>query len=97
MASGKPVIALGRGGALETVPHFGGVVFDEPTVDGLKAAIARFENLEHGVSPADLQSHAQRFSEAEFVRKITVALELLMQSDGALPHTRSDTVLEEGL
>jgi glycosyltransferase involved in cell wall biosynthesis len=30
LASGKPVVALGRGGALETVPGFGGVFYDEP-------------------------------------------------------------------
>jgi glycosyltransferase involved in cell wall biosynthesis len=31
LASGKPVIAYGRGGALETVPEFGGVFFDRQT------------------------------------------------------------------
>ena len=29
LASGKPVVALGRGGALETVPGFGGVFYDD--------------------------------------------------------------------
>ena len=44
MASGKPVVALGRGGALETVPEFGGVFYDEPAA--LAAAIERLETLE---------------------------------------------------
>lgn len=97
LASGKPVIALGRGGALETVPSFGGAFFDSPSVDDLSAAIANFENLEHHISPADLQTHARRFSEADFVRKFTAALARVMQSDGPVPHTHSESVLEEGL
>jgi glycosyltransferase involved in cell wall biosynthesis len=74
MASGKPVIALGRGGAMETVPRFGGVHYDEPSEDALAQAIDRFEKIEHEVSPAELQSYVQRFSEAEFVRKMTAVL-----------------------
>jgi glycosyltransferase involved in cell wall biosynthesis len=74
LASGKPVIALGRGGALETVPSFGGVFYDDPAEIG--DAIARFEAMEAGIRPADLQAWAQRFSEAEFVRKMSTVLEL---------------------
>jgi hypothetical protein len=64
------VIALGRGGALETVPSFGGVFYDDPA--GLGAAIERFESLEF--RPAELQSWSRRFSEEEFARKIGEAL-----------------------
>ena len=46
LASGKPVVALGRGGALETVPGFGGEFFDEPTETALAAALIRFEERE---------------------------------------------------
>jgi glycosyltransferase involved in cell wall biosynthesis len=73
LASGKPVIALGRGGALETVPPFGGVFYSEPA--GLPDAIARFEGIESGIRPDDLQAWARRFSEAEFDRKMTPLLE----------------------
>jgi len=97
LASGKPVIALGRGGALETVPSCGGAFFDSPSEDDLSAAIANFENLERHISPADLQTHARRFSEADFVRKFTAALARVMQSHGPVPHTHSESVLEEGL
>ena len=68
LASGKPVIALGRGGALETVPEFGGIFYDEPSEESLAAAIERFEVLEPGVRATELQSHAGRFSEGEFMR-----------------------------
>jgi glycosyltransferase involved in cell wall biosynthesis len=74
LASGKPVIALARGGALETVPSFGGVFHEEATEEGLAAALARFEELEHEVLPAELQSYVQRFSEAEFSRKMSAVL-----------------------
>jgi glycosyltransferase involved in cell wall biosynthesis len=75
LASGKPVIALGRGGALETVPPFGGVFYDEPSEEQLERAIERFETMEPAVVPAELQEHARRFSEAEFRRKMSAALE----------------------
>jgi glycosyltransferase involved in cell wall biosynthesis len=78
LASGKPVIALGRGGALETVPPFGGVFYAEPTEDALSAALAEFEKIEPGVIPAELQAHAARFSETEFRRRMAP----ILQSEG---------------
>jgi glycosyltransferase involved in cell wall biosynthesis len=73
LAAGKPVIALGRGGALETVPSFGGVFYSDPAE--IADAIERFETLEHGIHPIDLQVWAQRFSESEFLRKMAPLLE----------------------
>jgi glycosyltransferase involved in cell wall biosynthesis len=73
LASGNPVIALGRGGALETVPiadPVGGQFFDESTDDSLEDAIQRWDQRETEVEPRTLQAHAAKFSEAEFVRKI---------------------------
>jgi glycosyltransferase involved in cell wall biosynthesis len=75
LASGKPVIALGRGGALETVPPFGGVFYDEPSEESLAGALERFETTEPQVRCAELQAWAQRFSEGEFRRKMTAVLE----------------------
>ena len=74
LASGKPVIALGRGGVLETVPPAGGIFYDEPSADHLARAVERFENLERDIQPAALQEHARRFSKAEFVRKMSAVL-----------------------
>jgi glycosyltransferase involved in cell wall biosynthesis len=68
LASGKPVVALGRGGALETVPGFGGVFYDDPA--GLGDAIERLEALEPSIRPAELQAWARQFSEEEFLRKM---------------------------
>jgi glycosyltransferase involved in cell wall biosynthesis len=74
LASGKPVVALGRGGALETVPPFGGVLYDSP--DGLGAAIDRFEEVEAGIRPVELQAWAHRFSEDRFLDNMSRVLEV---------------------
>jgi glycosyltransferase involved in cell wall biosynthesis len=75
LASGKPVIALGSGGATETVPPFGGMFYEEPAAECLAAAVAGFEKIERDIRPAELQAWAQRFSEAEFARRMSAILE----------------------
>jgi glycosyltransferase involved in cell wall biosynthesis len=65
LASGKPVIALAKGGALETVPPEC-CLYKEPTDAALYAAIEQ----EVDVNPAALQHWAAQFSESEFVSKI---------------------------
>jgi glycosyltransferase involved in cell wall biosynthesis len=77
LASGKPVIALGRGGALETVPvnePLGGIFFAEATDASLLEAVERWEQREHQVQPRELQAWAAKFSEAEFTRKMRAVL-----------------------
>ena len=70
LASGKPVIALGRGGAREIVPDEGGFLYENPTEGDLDSSIAHLEAVEHRIRPDRLQRHAQRFSEAQFAGKI---------------------------
>jgi glycosyltransferase involved in cell wall biosynthesis len=77
LASGKPVIALGRGGALETVPvgePLGGLLYAAPDDDTLRRAIKQWDQLESLVQPLALQSHAAQFSEAQFAKKMGVLL-----------------------
>jgi glycosyltransferase involved in cell wall biosynthesis len=74
LASGKPVIAYGRGGALETIPSFGGVFFADQTEESFAEAMVRFERMEADIRPADLQAWAARFSEGEFSRKMSALL-----------------------
>jgi glycosyltransferase involved in cell wall biosynthesis len=77
LASGKPVIALGRGGSLESVPTadpLGGVFFDEPEEAHLVEAVDRFERLEAQVRPRDLQAWAEQFSEAHFLARMQAIL-----------------------
>jgi glycosyltransferase involved in cell wall biosynthesis len=74
IASGKAVIALGRGGVREIVPEDGAFFFDSPDEASLVAAVQRFEAAEATIPAARLQAAAQRFSEAEFDRKMRAVL-----------------------
>jgi glycosyltransferase involved in cell wall biosynthesis len=78
LASGKPVVALGRGGALETVPRdpLGGFFYADPDETQLDEAIGRFERAEKEIDAAALQRHAAGFSEAEFCKKMAHVLGL---------------------
>jgi glycosyltransferase involved in cell wall biosynthesis len=70
MASGRPVIALGRGGALETVvPGQTGILFEEASADALIEAILEFERTQADFSPDQLVKHAARFDRGRFRRE----------------------------
>ncbi len=72
MASGKPVIAYGKGGALETVVgsgrHRTGLFFNEPTVDSLVDALKRFHSLRF--DPKVLRRRAEEFSRERFKERL---------------------------
>jgi glycosyltransferase involved in cell wall biosynthesis len=70
LASGKPVIALGRGGVLEIVPPEGAFFFDSPEEESLEAAVRRFEVAGTAIDRVKLQAAAARFSEAAFEGKM---------------------------
>jgi glycosyltransferase involved in cell wall biosynthesis len=78
LASGKPVVALGRGGTLESVPAadpLGGVFYDEPDETGLVGAVERFERVETEIRPRELQAWAGQFSEASFLARMREILD----------------------
>ncbi len=73
LASGKPVIAFGRGGALETVPlsePLGGLLYGEATDDSLREAILLWDYREKEIDPPALRRYAAKFSESEFSRRM---------------------------
>jgi glycosyltransferase involved in cell wall biosynthesis len=74
LASGKPVLALARGGAAEIVKSDCGILYPEPAECFLEAALRRFEDLQEMRSPTDLQLHAREFSEAAFRHRFQTAL-----------------------
>ena len=84
LASGKPVVALCRGGALETVPFFGGVFYDEPEEQAIADAVHRLEAMEGSIRPADLQAWARQFSEEEFMRKMAALLKAAETPESAV-------------
>jgi len=74
LASGKPVIALGRGGVRETVPTRdpeAGFFYPDPNEAALSAAIDRFETAEPSILPGPLRASAARFSESVFIDRMT--------------------------
>ena len=70
-ACGTPVIAFGRGGALETVRGLGaerptGCFFDQQTPASVLEAIDRFEGLAVPIDPRDCRANAGRFRSEHF-------------------------------
>lgn len=86
MASGRPVIAFGRGGALETVLEGRtGLFFHEQTVEALMAALVRFENENGLFSPAEIRAHALKFEPRRFEAELR---HFLAQLPGGLSETK---------
>ena len=77
-ACGTPVIALGVGGALETVVSDGpgrtGDHYLEPTANGIAAAIRKFEGREAPTIEA-CRANAERFSSARFRAELQLYVE----------------------
>jgi glycosyltransferase involved in cell wall biosynthesis len=74
-ACGTPVIAFGKGGALETVCESTsatptGVLFAAQTVDSLQTAVAEFEQKVWLFTPSNCRKHAERFSIERFQAEI---------------------------
>jgi glycosyltransferase involved in cell wall biosynthesis len=67
MATGKPVIAYGEGGALETVVNgLTGLHFFEQTKDSLVAAVDRMERAEVQFNASAIREHAAKFDSVRF-------------------------------
>jgi glycosyltransferase involved in cell wall biosynthesis len=72
-ACGTPVLAYGRGGALETVvPGRTGLFFHDQTAAGLAAALDKFDRFV--CNKAAARSHALRFSRQAFKKRMEGAL-----------------------
>jgi glycosyltransferase involved in cell wall biosynthesis len=71
MASGRPVIALGRGGALDTVvPGRTGVFFDRQETDSLITGVTEMESFLREFDPRDAVAQAVRFAPEIFDERI---------------------------
>jgi glycosyltransferase involved in cell wall biosynthesis len=75
-ACGTPVLAFGKGGALETVREgLTGLFFSAQTADSLADCIRNFEAIEHAFHPAVCRANAEAFSTARFEAEIKSFLE----------------------
>lgn len=69
MASGRPVIALGQDGALDTVlPGVTGAFFEAQTAESLAAVLRRFDP--DAYDPAAIRAHAEAFGSVRFRQRI---------------------------
>lgn len=78
-ACGTPVIAYGRGGALETVIDNGdartGLFFDEQAPAAVAAAVTEFDGVIATIDPRACVENAQRFASERFRREMKAFVE----------------------
>ncbi|VUT02199.1 glycosyltransferase family 4 protein [Klebsiella spallanzanii] len=79
MACGTPVIAYGKGGALETIIPFDngntnstGDFFYEQTAEEIVSVIKRFELIQDKIEPVNCRNNALRFSSERFRKEIDI-------------------------
>ncbi|CAM3245614.1 glycosyltransferase [Asticcacaulis taihuensis] len=71
MASGRPVLAYRRGGAVETVvENQTGMFFNEQTAESLMDVIGRFEARLDSFNPAAIRQHAQGWTREIFKERL---------------------------
>lgn len=86
---GKPVIAYGRGGSLETIRGFNpdedaseaptGIFFPIQSPESLSAAILEFESNASLFDPRLIREHAQQFNVEVFQRRMKEFVQLALQ------------------
>jgi glycosyltransferase involved in cell wall biosynthesis len=77
MASGRPVVAYGRGGATETVAQgLSGVFFAEQTVEAISSAVKTLAAIE--IDPKMIAAHASRFGRDQFFQKMRTHIDGLL-------------------
>ena len=77
-AAGRPTVAFGRGGALETiVDGVTGTLFDEPTVESLAHAIVEFDPARFDART--LRAHAQTFAPPRFIARLRQIVEEVVE------------------
>lgn len=73
-ACGRPVVALGRGGASETVVHGEtGLLFDDPSVESLAGALRQLERTTF--ESAAIRRQAERFSRTHHVERLRAVID----------------------
>jgi glycosyltransferase involved in cell wall biosynthesis len=74
LASGKPVLAVARGGAVEIVGNGRGILYPEPNEASLAEALRSFDRIESQIDPNALIDYAGGFSERAFETRFMQAI-----------------------
>ncbi len=83
-AAGRPVIAYGRGGALESViPKETGLFFFEQSPEALNQAVIQLENSVEHFNPERVRENALRFSKDRFKQQWATFVEGCVRSHGS--------------
>jgi glycosyltransferase involved in cell wall biosynthesis len=94
-ACGTPVIAYGKGGALETVmPGTTGLFFDEQSTAALKSVVEHFASIKERFEPGEIRQHAEKFSADRFRRELSDFVEESYSSFQAYGMIRDDEIVE---
>src|SRR6266853_4307732 len=105
-ASGRPVIAYGRGGAVETVGGFypgedvnpeetTGVFFAEQSADALMEAILAFEAVETKFSTALIRAQVERFDVGHFREQLGNFVAEKINEFSHFPERRGNVTIQE--
>jgi glycosyltransferase involved in cell wall biosynthesis len=98
-SSGRPAIALRRGGALETIVEgVTGEFFDRQDAESLAASLRAFDSLRYDASR--LRAHAEQFAPERFVERLRALIGEIVQHgedgarrrvpSGAIPASRAE-------
>lgn len=76
-ACGTPVIAFGKGGALETIRPYGekrpsGLFFEEQTVKSIIDAVSKFSTISDSILSKDCRDNSLKFSNERFKSEIEI-------------------------
>ncbi|HVV46422.1 MAG TPA: glycosyltransferase, partial [Bryobacteraceae bacterium] len=74
LASGKPVLAVARGGAVEIVRNGQGILYPESDEASLAEAVRSFDRIESQIDPHALVEYASGFSEPVFQKRFADAI-----------------------
>ena len=92
MACGTPVVAYGKGGAVESVIPLGGsgapatgIFFARQSVEDIIAAVKRLEAHEPEFDPALLRARAEKFSRPLFRERMEDAIERFLRGQRGAP------------
>jgi glycosyltransferase involved in cell wall biosynthesis len=97
LASGRPVIAYGRGGALETViDGHTGFLFYEQTPEALADAVLRMEEAHARFDPRALRAFAERFDRQAFRARLRTFFDQAWAAHRAKTSARRAALSDEG-